>query len=1434
MIKLLKSFVLLAGSTFLCLSFLSCDNFLKATEIKEEIEKAIAYNNAKSYTIKVEAQKGSGSILKPLGGEISKKATDTFTVSFEPDPDYTFVRWEAYSDFLPEGQNIKDYVKIEDPQSLETKVTFLKEIESLVIYANCPRIPNTSVFIYADNGIISPSSNYYTVNMNEENYISFNPSREYAFIRWQVYDKKTDTPFQNGQYIQVEDPSALSTYYKLVNIPADQDIQLSVKPLVIDRAKVMVKSPEYNPAQGAYRDSRIIVMFNKTMDLESIYYTENETVKEITEIKEKYNLTDSDLLWVDIGKTGQSDKRCYGYVKKDGDIVFKNISIVNGKNSQENMLRYFEKPRFESAGRLSISPKKDENGKFVLPNPGTSFNVTLAKDFFYTYEGKAIELKEEEAWPYYVGYKQDETKPTISPTPVLEILNGKGDAISKSKSDPTYLNAQKKIKIRAWIEDNQSGPLSSFDLILEGKTVNGVSVNKTISLEYDFTEGPNAYCGNAYLSDITEGKTYSEYILDEIPDEDGDYKFNLRVYDNVGLYVDSDTYYISLDTTPIPVASISNREITAGDTSLQYAYNCSASDFKEVKIYYRKLADVTSENENVWPEAQSVSPANKNETVTIPSLSTGTAYELKVFFYDKAYNETTFYYKKNTLPELLSISNTILNEVGRNIILTLDKVPSKEYDVELCFTFEGEEYQMSLDRSSATNKSFLYANVDYAHDYSFYVVNKICEHITDDKYDNYNKTYTDKKESATTTFRSKPKGPDYNLTYIDGSSCSGVSLSFTNINLNPFTGLFYSYAKYDSDGNLGSFSTPIKYTYTTNGKLDIPLDACSHYLLKLETYYGDESNKCNPDDIVYEEIFTGVYGFQNYKETYEGWEDTVTKNTVDLYWNKPNATFNYYKLQWKRKNDSQLLGEAIVNKDVKHLLISCLPQDTEIAASITAYTDKFISRPTEITFTTLAGEAVEDFLIKNPYMIQNNDTGYLYFAFDNQPGLPSSIKAKYWSNGKYVTDNYNVDRPNVNNNRYIVKLPNILSFGVHPTLYVQFVDGTSKEPISDKYAIRYKYNSFADSFSYFSTDSKISLSWNKVITTRDFNKLQYKKTSESTWKDGDLLSQTQGEITGLDPNTEYDIRLLIPDTQDYYAVALAKTKPNPITSAPPVVDVDQRNDYVTMWWNSSSDAQYYNIYKKEGNNYILIRDNIASNSNNLIQFDLYGLQPQTDYNIVVASGKIGFPDNMSCEKSITTAKEKAKPVSNLKSVNATTTQLPLQWDSFEIDGRFPTFKISYKASTASDYIESTNSENSCNYTINDLSPGTKYDIKIVNNKFTANTTTESTACAQFYTLPNTCTFNESQIEKKPSGINLKWTNPTGNYYKVVLSYNNPNGFYPEYEIPVLSFNYNDADKPTSVELDNLTPAMYSFTLTTYADEAMTVKNSVNYRVEIEK
>ncbi|MBO4628959.1 MAG: hypothetical protein J5687_03295, partial [Treponema sp.] len=138
--KISKGFAFAAGLLMLMtFCFTSCENFLQAEDVKQEIVNTIEYNNAPSYVIKVEVDNDSGSLKEPVVGQVTKKVTDVFTVKFAPKNNYQFIKWEAvFTNDRMQNEDIRNYIEFEDETSLETKVTFKKASDSIEIRAVCP------------------------------------------------------------------------------------------------------------------------------------------------------------------------------------------------------------------------------------------------------------------------------------------------------------------------------------------------------------------------------------------------------------------------------------------------------------------------------------------------------------------------------------------------------------------------------------------------------------------------------------------------------------------------------------------------------------------------------------------------------------------------------------------------------------------------------------------------------------------------------------------------------------------------------------------------------------------------------------------------------------------------------------------------------------------------------------------------------------------------------------------------------------------------------------------------------------------------------------------------------------------------------------------------------------------------------------------------
>ena len=127
----MKAVITVLGWGLFCVVFLfsSCDNFLKGSKTRQDLERNIEYANADEYQIKVNAQKGSGIVTKPAGGEAKVRPSDVFNLSFSSESDSQFLKWEAYNAVTNAPLADDTYLQIENPLMIDTTCTFVKDPE---------------------------------------------------------------------------------------------------------------------------------------------------------------------------------------------------------------------------------------------------------------------------------------------------------------------------------------------------------------------------------------------------------------------------------------------------------------------------------------------------------------------------------------------------------------------------------------------------------------------------------------------------------------------------------------------------------------------------------------------------------------------------------------------------------------------------------------------------------------------------------------------------------------------------------------------------------------------------------------------------------------------------------------------------------------------------------------------------------------------------------------------------------------------------------------------------------------------------------------------------------------------------------------------------------------------------------------------------------
>lgn len=529
-----------------------------------------SFTSQENITILVQNKNADyGSFFVP--GEKSSIVGFSFEIEFTLNKEaYIFEGFEAVSKNSEESR--ASFIAFEDEQFdnqsgiYKAKVRILKYADDILIRPKCKDITNADVTITSPKGTksITPANGTIVKSyINHEYSLSFVPDDDYEFIRWELYDTNSadvNSTIPNGTYVSIKNPRNENTTFTLMQMP-EAAIKPGIRAVTAERPRVISNSPI---GSGILKDSTIIVLFDRDMDENSIYYEEPE----ITALINQFSLTPADLL-PENAIVGQT--KIYGY-KKDGQTYFKNISITD-KKTGKSLAHCFDQPVFEDSSTLAI-PTKDK-GKDLADY--TQILVSIEKEFFYKVDDKDVQLYQSERWMYQINDQIDK-EPLIFATRKLE--NGQTETLFSVKLSATDASLKapdsitgtldyNKIKDLDFMKDEQlyldlklqepkgSGPKTYFSVILKrvyDENYNADNSSEEIEklISYNTVTADDAmFKGSVDLSDnnLPDG-VYQLYFVF------GDRSENDFIYPNPDPDSDPQTddaeyFYIVKDKTPI-------------------------------------------------------------------------------------------------------------------------------------------------------------------------------------------------------------------------------------------------------------------------------------------------------------------------------------------------------------------------------------------------------------------------------------------------------------------------------------------------------------------------------------------------------------------------------------------------------------------------------------------------------------------------------------------------------------------------------------------------------------------------------------------------------------------------------------------------------------------------------------------------------------------
>ncbi len=522
-----------------------------------------------------------------------------------------------------------------------------QEIEDEIAYANAQAY-TIRVEAPGSSGVVkSPAGGSVSKKVTDKFTVSFDPSTDWAFIRWKIMDAASETELPNGDYLNISSLTDAETQCTFENPPED-GMELVLVPVLAERPQIISYSPS---TYGMLKDSVIQVLFDSDMDPFSIYYTEDE-------LKQMKNsgVTDGDFL-PEIDETNPIDSNNhYGYINSSGETVFKNITMAN-KKTKQNLNGCFGAPVFENASTLSIPVKEKDS----LPDY-TQVLVTMGQGFFYSRDEKTVEMAGSKKWLYQVNNKTD-TKPLIvsktgtadnfvakiSASDELALPQGTSYTVNTSGSGSgistlKYIKEDNLLYLDLQVQEPEmgSGPKSYFTIMLKriyGK--NYVSVpssekEKTVLVDFQNVTADDAVIdGYIDLNDLYDADSGEKLTL-----EDGVYAMSFVFEDNSGNKLtypaDEKKYYFAKDTTPPDIDMPTIKSSNSTTYTLEWK---DSFDLNTTEIIY-----------GIDGSTMTTSSFAKGTTfVNIEDIAPGNKYVVEVKFTDYAGNVT-----EKTIPKFLT------------------------------------------------------------------------------------------------------------------------------------------------------------------------------------------------------------------------------------------------------------------------------------------------------------------------------------------------------------------------------------------------------------------------------------------------------------------------------------------------------------------------------------------------------------------------------------------------------------------------------------------------------------------------------------------------------------------------------------------------------------------------------------------------------------
>ena len=250
------------------------------------------------------------------------------------------------------------------------------------------------------------------------------------------------------------------------------------------------------------------------------------------------------------------------------------------------------------------------------------------------------------------------------------------------------------------------------------------------------------------------------------------------------------------------------------------------------------------------------------------------------------------------------------------------------------------------------------------------------------------------------------------------------------------------------------------------------------------------------------------------------------------------------------------------------------------------------------------------------------------------------------------------------------------------------------------------------------TDDSVSLSWN-AVTDAHYYKVEYRRSSSSSWLHAGYTFGTSRTVSGLDPNTPYDFQVRARGDGSPYSytygspsTSVSRTTDSPTAPAPTGLRATASTETsVSLSWNDVTDAGAYKVeYRRSSSISWLHAGYVYSSTSDTVS----GLDPNTAYEFQVRARGDGSPysytyGSPSTSVSRTTDPPTAPAPTGLRATASTETSVSLSWNDVTDAGAY---KVEYRRSSSISWLHAGYVYSSTSDTVSGLDPNTAYEFQV--------------------------------------------------------------------------------------------------------------------------